>query len=152
MSSFSLHIATDNAAFGEDPSNELARILRATADLLNNRGGLDPTDHRHGANVATVRDVNGNTCGRWFWTDRYATHDDGAALDLIENEITSNENFAPKAMTELLERIADRMRLTGRDNADTFPDYDEEPQRGDYGPDEIDAQHTRDAGRGHLIP
>lgn len=77
-----------------------------------------------------------------------------SSLDLIANEITSNENFAPKAVSELLERIVDRMRLTGRDNADSYPDYDERDEiepRGDYGPEEIDAQHIRDAGRGHLI-
>lgn len=116
MSSFSLHIATDNAAFGDQPASELAAMLRALAHKLD-RGTaeLDPADKRHGANEGTVRDHNGNTCGRWFWTDRYATHDDAAALDLIENAITRNENFAPKAVSELLERIVDGMRLTGRD-------------------------------------
>lgn len=153
MSSFSLHIATDNAAFFAHGSPapmaramELARILRRTADELEN-----------GYEEKTVHDINGNACGRYFWTDRYAVTDDAAALDRIANEITSNENFAPKAVFELLERIVDRMRLTGRDNADSYPDYDDTDERdeieprGDYGPEEIDAQHIRDAGRSHLI-
>lgn len=116
MSSFSLHIATDNAAFEVNPTKEVARIMANVASAM--RAGQTGED-------GTVRDINGNTCGRWFWTDRCATHDDAAALDLIENAITKNENFAPKAVTELLERIVDGMRLTGRDRAGSYPDYEE---------------------------
>lgn len=68
MSRFTLNIDTDNAAFEDDPGRELARIL---LELVENRTALniDPGDRRYGANAGTVRDENGNTCGRWTWTD-----------------------------------------------------------------------------------
>ena len=49
-------IRTDNAAFqdGDDGAGELARILRAIADSVEN-----------GNREGTARDVNGNNVGRW---------------------------------------------------------------------------------------
>lgn len=55
---FNLTFKMDNAAFGEDESeqaSEVARILRALAR------GLEETNGRHG----NVRDVNGNRVGEW---------------------------------------------------------------------------------------
>lgn len=82
MSSFSLHVSTDNAAFAPSVGSEVARLLRVLAEDLDD-GEIEPDDLRYGANEGTVRDANGNTVGRWFWTDRAATHDDAAALDML---------------------------------------------------------------------
>jgi hypothetical protein len=53
---FSLTIETDNAAFDPDAGAELARILAELA------GKLDPLP---GPASGRLRDVNGNTVGRW---------------------------------------------------------------------------------------
>ncbi len=51
-------IETDNAAFGDDPGDELARILRRLADLYaNGRLNADITHE------SPLRDANGNTVG-----------------------------------------------------------------------------------------
>lgn len=47
-------IETGNAAFQDDPSRELARILRAQADLIESGMATDETP---------LRDVNGNRVG-----------------------------------------------------------------------------------------
>lgn len=68
---FRLEIKTGNAAFndgsrGATPGDELARILRAVADTLQ-----DPAMEvalRDGGTMAGVRDVNGNTVGQWQYT------------------------------------------------------------------------------------
>ena len=52
---FTLRVEMDNAAF-ENPG-ELARILRALADVL--ADGVQPGDSDN------VRDANGNTVGEW---------------------------------------------------------------------------------------
>lgn len=57
---FKLQIGTDNAAFGESPELELARILRHVATALE-RGRPDP---------GMIRDHNGNTVGHWVWQNR----------------------------------------------------------------------------------
>lgn len=102
MSSFSLHISTDTAAFGtDDACPELARILRATADKIERAGTTDGT---------TVRDINGNTVGRFFWTERYATHDDAAALDRIAALLGDMRDVDIAA-------IASTIGLTGREIA-----------------------------------
>lgn len=114
MSSFSLHIATDNAAFHDEEGEhysaatgeELARILRDVADrlpLLRARDADDPV---------TVRDSNGNTCGRWSWTDRDATHDDAAALERIAHLCEHSTSLPPGL--SFLAAIADVVRDTGR--------------------------------------
>jgi hypothetical protein len=54
---FTLTIQTDNAAFGDEPSYELARIL---AEVASRVGG--------GELAGTVRDENGNTVGRFTLT------------------------------------------------------------------------------------
>jgi hypothetical protein len=54
-----LKIDTDNAAFQDDPK-ELARLLSELAGLF--RNGL-PADVCYGR----LRDVYGNTCGRWSY-------------------------------------------------------------------------------------
>lgn len=82
MSSFSLHIATDNAAFDPNPTRELRRIL-ARADAIE----VQPTDRRVGVNEGLVLDTNGNAVGRWFWHDHDQTHDDAAALDAIRERV-----------------------------------------------------------------
>lgn len=58
MSEFRLVICTDNAAFsGDDHGPELARILRAVAQRLEDAGSIpDGID-------GTVSDINGNRCG-----------------------------------------------------------------------------------------
>lgn len=53
---FTLTIDTANDAFNDAPERELARILRNVADKLETVGT---------GNRAPVRDVNGNTVGRW---------------------------------------------------------------------------------------
>jgi hypothetical protein len=66
MSSFSLQIFTDNAAFTDQeteelvPAPEIARILRLIADSLTDIP-LD-ADERH-----LVRDINGNRVGSWSY-------------------------------------------------------------------------------------
>lgn len=54
VTTFTLEVSTENAAFDDDPGAELARILRTVAKSLH-----------EGGESGTVRDVNGNTVGRW---------------------------------------------------------------------------------------
>jgi len=54
---FKLEFSTDNAAFDDDVQGEVARILRAVADGLED-GPILNTER-------PVRDVNGNTVGSW---------------------------------------------------------------------------------------
>lgn len=57
---FKLEIACDNAAFDVNlPGYEIARILREVAGKV---------ELSHGAG-GTIRDINGNTVGR-YWTTR----------------------------------------------------------------------------------
>lgn len=52
-------INTDNAAFGDDPANELSRmLLQLSADWLHQRVPLEPGDEFN------LRDINGNTVGK----------------------------------------------------------------------------------------
>lgn len=62
---FTLTINMDNAAFGDWPAPELRRILRNAADQVH----VDPHDTRVGANEGSLRDINGNTVGRWEITE-----------------------------------------------------------------------------------
>ena len=55
-------INTDNAAFGEWPEQEAARILAALANKI--RTEMDFSDKRVGANEFSLRDINGNTVGK----------------------------------------------------------------------------------------
>lgn len=50
-----IKIDCDNAAFGDDPRPELARILRALADTADSHGAAELN--------GSVRDVNGNRVG-----------------------------------------------------------------------------------------
>lgn len=59
---FLLSIKTDGEAF-EAPAMELARMLRALADRLDNADSHFATQ-MHGQTVP-LRDVNGNTCGQF---------------------------------------------------------------------------------------
>lgn len=52
---FKLEFETDNNVFLDQPDAEVARILQAVADQVFDLGD------RNGA----IRDVNGNTIGRW---------------------------------------------------------------------------------------
>jgi hypothetical protein len=60
---FKLHIDTDNDAFSDESSTEIARILRDLADDLDGTGeiGEDYSEK--------LRDYNGNTVGRASVTD-----------------------------------------------------------------------------------
>jgi hypothetical protein len=60
---FTLEIQSRGAAFEDDATYELARILRSVADSLEAYGPTSAT----GAEYA-VRDINGNTCGRYALT------------------------------------------------------------------------------------
>ena len=51
---FTLDIKMNNAAFDEDPLEEIARILNTTADKI-----------RHGSSAGTTRDMNGNMVGNY---------------------------------------------------------------------------------------
>ena len=57
---FTLNIDCDNAAFEEDASAEVARILRTLADKLDNGQSYFPN----------VFDLNGNTVGLAQFNDR----------------------------------------------------------------------------------
>lgn len=59
---FRIEIATDNAAFDDDPASEVGRILRKLAENFLHFG-----DWR-AAESGDVRDYNGNTVGRWQYT------------------------------------------------------------------------------------
>ena len=61
MAEFTLTFTCDNAAFGDQPHEEIIRILLATAVKLKDgmrvmRGGIDSDP---------VRDANGNLIGQW---------------------------------------------------------------------------------------
>lgn len=58
---FTLSIALDNTAF-DDP-HELARILRAIAN------DLESSPWRRPGDATNLRDINGNTVGRWEFTE-----------------------------------------------------------------------------------
>ena len=63
---FELTIDTGNAAFDPEPGREIARILRELADRTEiDPGYLMACGYGH----VSVRDVNGNTCGRFFYDD-----------------------------------------------------------------------------------
>jgi len=53
---FKIEFETRNAAFGEDPARETARILRKWADLIEDRGDAFYS--------GPVRDLNGNRIGK----------------------------------------------------------------------------------------
>ena len=54
MSTFRIKLTTDNEAFSDDPTREVARILRALADRLE---GASPDEDY------PLRDANGNKVG-----------------------------------------------------------------------------------------
>ncbi len=58
MPRFTLTIDCDNAAFEEQPAQELARILRDVAARI-----------ERGTDCGTVHDINGNTVGRFDMMD-----------------------------------------------------------------------------------
>jgi hypothetical protein len=60
MSAFNLTVNVDNAAFDPDPRPELARILRAAADVLESGERRDDIGW-----YQTILDVNGNDVGRF---------------------------------------------------------------------------------------
>ncbi len=64
MAEFVLRFACDNAAFGDDPSAEIARILKATGDVFD-KGLRLPED----GDSDSVRDANGNRVGQWTYRD-----------------------------------------------------------------------------------
>jgi hypothetical protein len=61
MAKMKLEIATDNAAFGEEPGQELALILREIANHL--EAGMNPKAYF----TAPIRDTNGNTVGKYSY-------------------------------------------------------------------------------------
>ena len=56
-SRFTLQVAVENAAFGEDPTDELVRILRETANRMDEGDTYDT--------FRTILDANGNDVGRF---------------------------------------------------------------------------------------
>lgn len=94
MSSFTLHISTDNAAF-QDDDHALATILREVADRV-----------EMAEDSGTVRDYNGNTCGRFFKTDRDASDDDSAVLDAIVSHLDSLAEWEADTIEDVCEWIA----------------------------------------------
>lgn len=54
MSQFTLSIDTDNAAFGDDASHEVSRLLDEASEQMKN-----------GFTSGYLRDVNGNSVGHW---------------------------------------------------------------------------------------
>jgi hypothetical protein len=63
MASITLTISTDNAAFEEDASGEVARILRKFAERLDEQAMPEP-----GETGRLPLDINGNTVGSWTVT------------------------------------------------------------------------------------
>ena len=62
---FSLTFSMDNSAFdvgGDNNADEVVRILHTVADQIDAEGAL-------GNPFGRVRDLNGNTIGRWGVTD-----------------------------------------------------------------------------------
>ena len=57
---FTLTIETDNEAFTADPGAEIARILRLISDSMSISDIPLNGEERH-----PVRDINGNTVGKW---------------------------------------------------------------------------------------
>lgn len=55
---FKLEFSTNNAAFDDNRIEEVARILDVMRGMVRMGGGTGP-----------VRDVNGNTIGRWAFTN-----------------------------------------------------------------------------------
>jgi hypothetical protein len=55
---FTLTIDCDNSAFGDDPVPEVGSLLRQAADKVAMTSG-----------VGTLRDSNGNTVGRFHFTE-----------------------------------------------------------------------------------
>jgi len=55
---FSVEIRTSNAAFDDDPTPELERIIRGLADTI-----------RDGRTAGILRDVNGNTVGEFGFSN-----------------------------------------------------------------------------------
>lgn len=56
---FSMKFKMDNAAFGDEPGFEVARILREVGERVG-----------HGACDGNIRDANGNTVGTWKITGK----------------------------------------------------------------------------------
>lgn len=69
---FTLTFDADNAAFETDPDSAAADVLRRTANVVACRGTFD--------GEGNVRDANGNTVGRWTFTDDSETDDPMAHL------------------------------------------------------------------------
>jgi hypothetical protein len=76
MTTFTLTVETDNAAFGDcdaERRSELALVLRRTADGME-AGAIT---------ASTIRDDNGNTVGRFDWTDAPADRDPLTIADAV---------------------------------------------------------------------
>jgi hypothetical protein len=67
-----VEIETDNAAFSDDPSEEVSRILKALAFKFR-AFDIDLPPERDGA--LGLMDANGNRVGR-YWGDLPVPHDD----------------------------------------------------------------------------
>lgn len=79
MDTFSIAIETDNAAFGDDPTHETARILTQLAyRLQNNAYPLDG-----GPAGAPMIDSNGNTVGSWTYAPG-TVEADAATVEAVE--------------------------------------------------------------------
>lgn len=61
MSTFTLTVNTDNAAFEPQPGQELWRILSTLGRRVVDES---PAGFEH-----PIRDTNGNTVGTWTWTE-----------------------------------------------------------------------------------
>lgn len=59
MKTFKLYIDLENDIFQEDPTHEVARLLRIIAEKLETE---DPEDFSH---YRTIFDLNGNDVGRY---------------------------------------------------------------------------------------
>jgi hypothetical protein len=61
---FTLTIKTDNEAFSADPAAEITRIMRDVARWV-----------RDGSIGGTMRDINGNTVGKWEYSEKMVEWD-----------------------------------------------------------------------------
>lgn len=69
MGTWVIQFQDDNAAFEDNPTGEISRILRELADKFENEGGPDCE-----YTSEMIRDINGNTVGRVTYYDDDEPH------------------------------------------------------------------------------
>jgi len=86
-----IRIETDNAAFGDRPEYETARILRRLADRMENTGLPD-------AEGIPLRDINGNRVGKAVVSDSDPNAAIVEACKLAQDIIKTARQYFPKSI------------------------------------------------------